>query len=86
MQADPSGVRRTWLLARVSERPSTGTNTVIVTHLPNLTEAFGKDAAGLADGEALVFRANGQGKSAFVGRIKIEDWPRLAAVPYPPPL
>jgi hypothetical protein len=36
-------------------------------------------AAGLADGEALVFRPDGHGKASFVARVKIEDWPQLSA-------
>lgn len=83
MQSDPSGKRAAWLRAKVAESPSTGTNTVMVTHLPNLSEAFGKDAAGLGDGEALVFRPKGRGKVALVGRIRIDDWPRWAAGPQP---
>ena len=80
MQADPSGRRAAWLRAKVAETPSVGTNTIIVTHFPNVNEAFEKDTAGLADGEALVFHPDGRGKVALVGRMKIEDWPRLAAV------
>jgi phosphohistidine phosphatase SixA len=80
MQADPSGRRAAWRRVKVAETPSVGTNTIIVTHLPNVNEAFEKDIAGLADGEALVFRPDGRGRVAFLGRMKIEDWPRLAAV------
>jgi phosphohistidine phosphatase SixA len=79
MQVDPTGTRAAWLRAKVAERPSPGTNTVIVTHFPNVSEAFGKDADGLADGEALVFRPDERGKASLVGRIKITDWPPLAA-------
>jgi phosphohistidine phosphatase SixA len=79
MQADPSGTRAAWLRTKVAERPSAGTNTIIVTHFPNVNEAFEKDAAGLAEGEALVFRPDGRGRASLVGRMKISDWPRLAA-------
>lgn len=79
MQADPTGTRAAWLRAKVAERPSRSTNTIIVTHFPNMSEAFGKEAAGLADGEALVFRPDGREKASLVGRIKITDWPQLAA-------
>jgi hypothetical protein len=50
-----------------------------VTHFPNVSEAFGKDAAGLDDGEALVFRPDDRGRVALVGRIKITDWQLAAA-------
>jgi phosphohistidine phosphatase SixA len=79
MQADPTGTRATWLREKVAQTPTAGTNTVIVTHFPNVNEAFAKDAVGLADGEALVFRPNGHGGALDIGRIKIEEWPQLAA-------
>ncbi len=79
MQADPGGTRAAWLRAKVAQSPAASTNTIIVTQFPNVSEAFGNDAAGLAEGEALVFRPDGRGGAALVGRIKISDWPRLAA-------
>ena len=79
MQADPTGTRAVWLRTKVAESPSSGTNTIIVTHFPNVTEAFEKEAAGLADGEALIFRPDRSGKISLVGRVKIEEWPKLAA-------
>ena len=51
--------------------------TVIVTHLPNLQPTVSELAAGVADGEALVFGPDGKGGSAFVARIKIEEWPSM---------
>jgi phosphohistidine phosphatase SixA len=62
-----------WLQKQAMLLPSQG-NTFIVTHLPNITAAFPQYAAGIADGEALVFGADGQGRPGFVARIKIEDW------------
>jgi phosphohistidine phosphatase SixA len=79
MQADATGTRAAWLRAKVAESPAPGTNTIIVTHFPNVNEAFAKDAAGLADGEALIFRPDGHGAATVIVRIKIEEWPRLAA-------
>jgi hypothetical protein len=61
-----------WLKNQVAQIPK-GTNTIIVTHFPNINRAFPELSTGLADGEALVF---GPG-STFVARIKIEDWPTL---------
>jgi len=69
----------TWLKARVATPPGAGTDTVIITHLPNISAAYGAAAAGLADGEALVFHPRGQGAPQLVARIKAEDWPKLAA-------
>jgi phosphohistidine phosphatase SixA len=65
-----------WLRHRVTEFHN-GTNTLLVTHSPNLTAAFLTDAVGVADGEALVFGPDGKGGALMVARIKIEDWPKL---------
>jgi len=65
-----------WLQKRITERPM-GTNTTIVTHLPNLVQAFPQSAADLADGEALIFAPDGKGGATMVARVKIEEWPRM---------
>lgn len=70
-------VEGAWLRSRASEMPAAG-NTVIVTHMPNITRAFGTALADVADGETLVFRG-ASGKPELVGRIKIEEWPGLVA-------
>src|SRR4029078_4322015 len=59
MQANADTERAAWLRKAVAKAPRTGKNTVIVTHTPNLTGAFGQDAAGMAAGEALIFHPNG---------------------------
>ena len=48
----------TWLQKKVTEFPK-GSNTLIVTHMPNMSRAFPESTANLADGEALVFGPNG---------------------------
>ncbi len=45
--------------------------------MPNIARAFPSLASGVAEGEALVFGADGKGGAALVGRIKLEEWPRL---------
>jgi len=60
-----------WLKKRVTEFPQ-GTNTLIVTHMPNMSRAFPESTANLADGEALVF-----GPGGVLARIKIEEWKGL---------
>ena len=65
-----------WLQKRVTQFP-TGADTIIVTHLPNLTGAFPQLASGMADGEALIFGPDGKGGAALAGRVKIEDWGKL---------
>jgi phosphohistidine phosphatase SixA len=66
-----------WLQKKVSQFPM-GTNTIIVTHLPNLTGAFPQLASGLADGEALIFGSDGKGGVTLVARVRIEEWPRMS--------
>lgn len=65
-----------WLQKAVTQFPS-GTNTLLVTHFPNLTRAFPQDARGVEDGEALIFGPDGKGGAKVVARVKIEDWPKL---------
>jgi len=64
-----------WLRNRVTQFPS-GSNTILVTHFPNIRDAF-PQASGVADGEALVFGPDGKGGAALVARIKIEQWPGM---------
>jgi hypothetical protein len=70
-----SDAQAAWLRERVTHAP-VGTNTVIVTHMPNLTRAFPEWGA-VADGEAVVLRPDGRGGATIVGRIKIEEWAKL---------
>lgn len=78
MQAISKG-QTVWLQAKVVDRPRAGTNTIIVTQFPNIVDAFGQKASGLADGEALIVRPDGAGADEIVGRVKIEEWPTLAS-------
>ena len=74
LQASPAA----WLRNLVSMVPAPGTDTLIVTHAPNIIGAFGANLADVADGEILVFRPDGNGDSMLAGRIKIQQWPALA--------
>lgn len=65
-----------WLKHKVTEFPK-GSNTVIVTHFPNMTQAFPQWTNGLADGEALIFGPNSRGGATLIARVKMEDWPKL---------
>lgn len=67
-----------WLRNMVATAPALGTDTLIVTHAPNITAAFGANLADVADGEILVFRPGGNGDATLAGRIKIGEWPALA--------
>ncbi|HEX5420388.1 MAG TPA: histidine phosphatase family protein [Gammaproteobacteria bacterium] len=78
MKADNTGKRPAWLRNRAATPPAPGSNTLIVTHLPNLVGAFGDAAKGTGDGGALIVRPNGR-EPVVVGRIAIDEWPRLAS-------
>jgi phosphohistidine phosphatase SixA len=67
-----------WLRNRVGEPPRAGTDTMIVTHMPNIVAAFGDSAKGAADGETFVFRPDGRGAAELVARVKVEEWPTMA--------
>jgi phosphohistidine phosphatase SixA len=67
-----------WLTAKAAEKPAPGRNTLIVTHMPNISAAFPEASAGLQDGETLVFRPDGHGHAALVAHVPIEDWPASA--------
>jgi len=58
--------------------PAAGTNVVLVTHKPNIMDAFGKDWFDVREGEASVFRPDGKGGFTLVGRVLAADWPKLA--------
>lgn len=70
-----------WLRGKASDQPAAKTNTVIVTHQPNIAAAFGDVAKGVGDGGALVFRPARGKLPLLVGKLAIEDWPKLADAP-----
>lgn len=55
------------------------TNAIIITHQPNIADAFPQWSAALTDGESLVLGPDGKGGLTLVARVKIQDWPRLAS-------
>lgn len=58
--------------------PKPGTNTVLITHKPNILDALGKDWFDVKEGEASIFRPE-NGKYVLVVRLQMADWPRVAA-------
>jgi phosphohistidine phosphatase SixA len=78
MSADKGGTRAAWLKAKASERPADGKNTLIVTHFPNIAEAFPQESDGLAEGEALILQPDQRGGVSLVARVKIDEWAALA--------
>jgi hypothetical protein len=58
--------------------PPAGTNVILILHKPNVMDAFGKDWFDVREGEASVFKPDGNGGSKFVVRIQAADWGKLA--------
>lgn len=75
--AAAEGARSAWLIKEVGEGTRQGTDTLIVTHAPNILAAFRDSAAGLVDGETLIFHPDGKGGAALVARVRIEEWAHL---------
>ena len=66
------------LKALAAEAPEPGTNTLIVTHKPNILDAFGKDWFDSKEGEASVFKPDGSNSFVLVMRVQAADWIRAA--------
>ena len=67
--------RRTQALrALVATPPDPSTNTLIVTHKPNILDAFGKDWFELREGEASIFKPEAGGTYTLVVRVPISQW------------
>jgi phosphohistidine phosphatase SixA len=79
MQADADPARADWLRSRIAERPPAATNTIIITHFPNILGAVGRDFSDLADGEMLVIRPDGAAGPGVLARVKPDQWPKLAS-------
>jgi broad specificity phosphatase PhoE len=54
--------------------PEPGTNTLVVTHKPNILDAFGKDWFDIKEGEASIFKPDANGKYVLVARVQIGQW------------
>ncbi len=57
--------------------PKPGTDTVLVTHYPNIIAALGKDWFDVKEGEASLFQP-GNGSYKLLTRIQMDEWPRIA--------
>lgn len=64
-----------WLRKKVLEFPK-GSNTILVTHMPNIRDAF-PAWADVADGESLILGPDGKGGATLVARVKIGEWSSL---------
>ena len=62
----------------VATVPPPGTNVIVVTHKPNILDAFGKDWFDVREGEASIFKPDGKGGYTLVARVQAVDWAKLA--------
>jgi broad specificity phosphatase PhoE len=62
----------------LSTPPMPGTNTILITHKPNIVDALGKDWFDVKEGEASLFRPRNGGYS-LIARVQMEEWPHIAA-------
>jgi len=67
------------LRALASTPPAAGKNNVVVTHKPNIIDAFGKEWFEVKEGEASVFKPDGKGGYQAVARVQAEQWAVLAS-------
>ena len=58
--------------------PTPGTNTILISHKPNIVDALGKDWFDVREGEATIFRPE-NGSYKLIARVQMEDWPDMAA-------
>jgi broad specificity phosphatase PhoE len=63
----------------VAPHPPVDSNLVIVSHQPNIVDAFGKDWSDLREGEASVFEPDGEGGFKLIVRVQAEEWARLSS-------
>ena len=64
--------------ALVNKAPAAGTNTLLVTHKPNIADAFGKELADVKEAETLIYRPNPSGAPTLVARVQASEWIALA--------
>ena len=57
--------------------PQPGTNTILITHKPNIVDALGKDWFDVKEGEASIFRPD-NGSYKLLARVQMDEWPRIA--------
>jgi len=65
----------------VAERPPADNNVVIVSHKPNLVDAFGANWSDVHEGEASIFEPDGKGGYKLLARIQASTWAELAQLP-----
>jgi phosphohistidine phosphatase SixA len=67
--------------ALVNKTPAPSTNTLLVTHKPNIADAFGKAFADVKEAETLIYRPNPSGPPTLVARVQASEWIAQAKSP-----
>ena len=62
----------------LASAPKAHTNTILITHQPNIIAALGKDWFDVKEGEASIFRP-ANGGYTLVARVQMDEWLRIAA-------
>jgi broad specificity phosphatase PhoE len=57
--------------------PKPGTNTILITHKPNIVDGLGKDWFDVKEGEASIFRPE-NGSYKLVARVQMDEWSHIA--------
>lgn len=70
--------RRAAAMKKLAATAMPGTNVVVVTHRPNILDAFGKDLFDMREGEAVIMKPDGAGGSKIVARVQADEWTKLA--------
>ena len=74
---DENNRRAQALRKLVGGQPPADNNLVIVSHKPNIIDAFGKDWSDVREGEASVFEPDGNGGYKLIVRIQASEWSKL---------
>jgi phosphohistidine phosphatase SixA len=60
----------------IATAPTFGTDTILITHKPNIIDALGKDWFDVKEGEASIFRPE-NGHYTLIARVQMTDWSRI---------
>ena len=66
------------LRAAAGTAPPASTSVIIVTHKPNIMDAFGMDWFDVREGEMSIFKPDGSGRYTLIARVPAADWAKLA--------
>jgi broad specificity phosphatase PhoE len=75
---DENNRRAAALRAMLATPPKPATNTIIVTHRPNILDALGKDWFDVKEGEASIFHVE-NGAPHLIARVQMDQWARVVA-------